>query len=151
MGWVEMLHGKLVGLDTAPIIYYMEEKPVYVDMLDPFFQAITRGDISVVTSLLTLLEVLVLPVRNGDKVLEQKYRKILFNIKGLQTLAISPDIIEEATRLRAFHNVRTPDSIQMATAITAKASFFLTNDIKLPSLPSLSLLALDKLRAEPYS
>jgi predicted nucleic acid-binding protein len=149
MGWVEGLHGKLVGLDTAPIIYYMEAKPVYVDMLDPFFQAVTRGDITVVTSLLTLLEVLVLPVRNGDKFLEQKYRKILFNIKGLKTHPISSEIIEEAIRIRASHNVRTPDSIQMATAITAKASFFLTNDIKLPSLPGLPLLALDKLRTEP--
>jgi predicted nucleic acid-binding protein len=149
MGWVEGLYGKLVGLDTAPIIYYMEDKPVYADMLDPFFQAVTRGDITVVTSLLTLLEVLILPVKTGDKVLEQKYREILFNIKGLKIQPISSEIIEEAIRIRAFHNVRTPDSIQMATAITVKASFFLTKDIKLPSLPGLPLLALDKLRMRP--
>jgi len=38
MGWVEELHGKLVGLDTAPLIYYIEDRPVYADMLEPFFK-----------------------------------------------------------------------------------------------------------------
>jgi hypothetical protein len=61
---------------------------------------------------------------------------------------LDQDIAEEAARLRAFHNIRTPDSIQMATAIIGKASFFLTNDIRLPSLPNLKILLLDDLKQE---
>ncbi len=53
-----------------------------------------------------------------------------------------------AARLRAFHKIRTPDSIQMATAIIGKASFFLTNDIRLPSLPNLKTLVLNDLKLE---
>ncbi len=151
MGWVEDLHGEKVAVDTAPFIYFIEKKPAYVDMLHPFFQAVDRGQISVVTSMITLLEVLVHPLRIGNTALAQEYREMLFNTRGITTRLMSLEVAEEAARLRASYNVRTPDSIQMATAITAKASFFLTNDIKLPSLPSLPLLALDKLRAEPYS
>jgi predicted nucleic acid-binding protein len=151
MGWIEALHGKTVGVDTAPIIYYMEDRPVYADMLHPFFQAAMKGDIKIVTSFITLLEVLVVPIRNGDMDLAQKYREILLYTGGLVTYAITREIIEEAARLRAFSNVRTPDSLQMATAINAAASFFLTNDIRLPSLPNLSLLILDKLRTGPQN
>ena len=53
-----------------------------------------------------------------------------------------------AARLRAFHNIRTPDSIQMATVITMEAAFFLTNDKRLPSLPNLKILMLDDLLKE---
>ena len=30
MGWVEDLQGKVIGLDTAALIYYIEGKPVYI-------------------------------------------------------------------------------------------------------------------------
>ena len=29
MGWVDDLLGQLVGLDTAPLIYYLETHPTY--------------------------------------------------------------------------------------------------------------------------
>jgi predicted nucleic acid-binding protein len=147
MGWIDALWGKAVGLDTTPLIYFIEENPAYLDMVCPFFQAMDQGDFSVVTSIVTLLEVLVHPFRHGDTVLAQQYRDILLNAKGLTTLLFSQDIAEEAARLRATHNIRTPDAIQMATAIYAGASFFLTNDSCLPSLPGLEVLILDELKA----
>lgn len=33
MGWVEDLRGKTVGLDTAPLIYYIEDHPTFNDIL----------------------------------------------------------------------------------------------------------------------
>ncbi len=61
MEWVKRLYGATIGLDTAPLIYFVEEHPVYLPQVDPFFEAMGRGDIEVVTSTLTLLEVLVRP------------------------------------------------------------------------------------------
>jgi len=59
MGWIDDLVGQTVALDTAPLIYYIEENPDYVELVDPFFAAVGRGDIRVIASTLTLLEVLV--------------------------------------------------------------------------------------------
>ncbi len=145
MGWIEDLQGKVVGLDTAPLIYYIERNSLYVDRLRPFFQAVDRGEISVVTSIITLTETLVHPLRNGKKDLADRYRNILLHTKGLTTLLLSADIAEEAAQLRALYNIRTPDSIQMATAIKAGATFFLTNDTRLPSSPRLQVLILNNL------
>lgn len=30
MGWINDLQGKTIGLDTAPLIYFIEENPVYI-------------------------------------------------------------------------------------------------------------------------
>jgi predicted nucleic acid-binding protein len=145
VGWIEDLRGKVVGLDTAPLIYYIERNSLYIDRLRPFFQAVDRGEISIVTSIITLTETLVHPLRNGNTDLADRYRDMLLHTKGLTTLQLSADIAEEAAQLRASHNIRTPDSIQMATAIKAGVPFFLTNDTCLPSSPRLQVLILNNL------
>jgi predicted nucleic acid-binding protein len=147
MEWLAQLQGQVVGLDSAPLIYFIEENQTYLEMTDAFFEAMVRGEFRVVTSVVTLLEVLVYPLRQGNRILAQQYRDILFNEVGLMTIEVSPAIAEEAAQLRASYNLQTPDSIQMATAISGGASFFLTNDVRLPSLPELEVLVLEELRA----
>ena len=149
MGWVEELRGKVVGLDTSPFIYYIEKNPFYVDMLRPFFQLVDRGEVSIVTSVVTLLETLVHPCRHKNVTLADQYRDILLNTRGLRTIELSKNIAEEAAQLKAIYNIRTPDSIHMATAINQEASFFLTNDMRLPSLPHLKVLTLDEIKTRP--
>jgi predicted nucleic acid-binding protein len=148
MEWVASLHGKVIGLDTAPIIYYIERNPLYIDLMRTFFQAVSRGECAVVTSVVTWLEGLVIPTRLGNIDLVRQYHDLLFHTKGITTVSLFPHIAQEAARLRAFHKLRTPDSIQMATAITGGATFFLTNDTHLPSLPNLKTLILDDLKAD---
>ena len=148
MGWVDSLRRCKVGVDTTPFIYFTERNPTYLQIVKPFFEAIGHDEITVVTSIVTLLEVLVHPTRDGNSKLAQRYRDLLFDTKGLTTTFLSQAIAEEAARLRAFHNIRTPDAIQIATAITEGASFFLTNDKKLPSLPGMQILVLDDLKKD---
>ena len=45
------------------------------------------------------------------------------------TLEVSSAIAEQAAQLRAGHNVRTPDAIQISAALDAGATYFFTNDI----------------------
>ena len=146
MEWLKSMQGEVVGMDTAPLIYFIEENPTYLDIVRPFFIALDRGDFRVVTSIVTLLEVLVHPFRYGNTALARQYREILLNAEHIATIPLLYEITEEAARLRAEYNIRTPDAIQMATAIREGASFFLTNDGNLPSLPELQVLVLDELR-----
>ena len=79
MGWIERLHGTVVAVDTAPLIYLIEENPSYLSRVRPFFEAVDRGELQVVTSTLTLTEVLVHPLRQGDPELADQYRRILLD------------------------------------------------------------------------
>jgi predicted nucleic acid-binding protein len=147
MGWLTALQGKVVGLDTTPLIYLIEEHPVYLERVRSFFNSMDRGEFTVVTSTVTLLEVLVHPFRRRDLKLAEQYRNILLSSRGLATVPMSPDIAEEAARLRATHNIRTADAIQVATALHERASHLLTNDVRLRPLTELQVLILDELEA----
>ena len=94
-------------------------------------------------STITLLEVLVHPLREGDTLLTQKYKDILLASKGLMTYEISHSISEKSALLRAEHELKTPDAIQVATAIHHKADFFLTNDHSLKKVQDLKVLVLN--------
>ena len=149
MAWTDDLRGQVVGLDTAPLIYYVERKQPYWDTVEPFFDTLTAGEFRVVTSMLTLSEVLVEPVRRNDTRLAARYRAILFNTPGLTITPVCTPIVERAAAIRAAHRrVRLPAAVQLATALIGRADFFLTNDIALPSLPGLKMLVVEDLLGE---
>ena len=147
MEWIAQLQGQVVGLDTAPLIYFIEANPTYLEITEAFFEAFTCAEFKVVTSVVTLLEALVYPLRQGDTLLAQQYRDVLLNGENLKSCQVPEEIAEAAAQLRTVYNLKTPDAIQLATAICEGASFFLTNDARLTSLPGLTVLVLDALRA----
>ena len=147
MEWIDALRGATVGLDTAPLIYFIEENPTYLPVVRPFFEAVARAEFQIVTSVLTLTEVLVHPMRHGDHELANQYSRILLHAGQIATMPVSEAIAEEAAQLRARHGLRTPDAIQLATTICAGASFFLTNDSRLPEYASAESARLSEINS----
>jgi predicted nucleic acid-binding protein len=145
MEWVDALRGRTVGLDNAPFIYLIEEHPKYLPLVEPFFQALDRGEIRVVTSTVTLLELLVHPLRKRNVELAALYRTVLLNAAGLETLPVTAVIAEQAAAIRAEFGLPAPDAIQIATAISASATEFVTNDRAIPAVRPLRLIQLDQL------
>lgn len=145
MEWLIQLQGQVIGLDTAPLIYFIEQNQAYLKVVRAFFQAMSQGQFQVVTSTLTLTEVLIHPFRAKNVELAKQYRDILFDQDNLTTLPVSAEIAEFAAQLRATRNLRTPDAIQLATVIQGGAKFFLTNDARLPAIPDIEILVLNDL------
>ena len=145
MEWIKDLQGKTVGLDTAPLIYFIEENSTYIEKVRVFFEAMERGSFLVVTSTVTLLEVLVHPLRSNNRKLAAEYRDILLNSR-LMLLEVSSGIAEKAAQLRAAHKIRTPDAIQISAALEAGASHFFTNDIRLPEIQPIQTISLDSIQ-----
>lgn len=145
MGWVDALDGQVIGLDTAPLIYYIEENEAYLPVIEPFFDALETGIFSVVTSTLTIIETLILPLRQQNESLANQYQQILTQSVNLTLVPTTVVIAQKAAELRAVHNIRTPDAIQLATAIERNASAFLTNDTGLKRVSEIQVLILDEL------
>ena len=145
MEWIDRLQGEVIGLDTAQIIYLIEEYPIYLEPMRYFFEAMERGIFKAITSTVTLLEVLVQPLRENNVPLAEEYRDILLNASNLRTISMSEAVAEQAAKLRAQYDIPTPDAIQLGTAVHEGALFFLTNDTRLPSISNLNLLVLDNL------
>jgi predicted nucleic acid-binding protein len=65
-----------VAIDTAPFIYFIEEHEVYFPLVAPLFEAISAGRLRAVTSSLTLLETLVVPLRTGAHTIADRYERL---------------------------------------------------------------------------
>jgi hypothetical protein len=63
MGFLADMQGAVIGLDTAPLIYFIEKHATYHPLLRPFFVALADGKYTVATSTVTLVETLVHPIR----------------------------------------------------------------------------------------
>jgi predicted nucleic acid-binding protein len=117
LGLVEEFRDQKICLDTSPIIYFIEKHSTYWNLIRPVFIEINSGNIEAITSTLTLLEVLVRPLRTGNEDLAGKYREILLSSEGLTTFEILHEISELAARLRAKYSIKTPDAIQIAVGV----------------------------------
>lgn len=142
MGLIDDIGPGPVGLDTAIFIYFVEEDPRCLELLKPVFQAIHEGSLQAATSTLTLLEVLVVPYRVGNLPLAERYESLLTRSRGLRIIELERPILKAAAHIRATTNLKTPDAIQLAAALSARCSTFLTNDRQIPLLTGLKVLQL---------
>jgi len=142
LGLAEELKGMLIFIDTSPFIYFMEKHPQYGKLVRPVFQMIDAGEIEAITSTITLLEVLVKPLREGNKVLAERYREILLGSKGLTTYEVGHEASQMAANLRATYSLRTPDALQVSIGQLYGAEKFLTNDDRLKGLKEIEVLTL---------
>jgi predicted nucleic acid-binding protein len=145
MGWIEDLHQRTVALDTAPVISFIAEETPYIELVRPVFQAIARGDVQAVTSMITLAEVLVHPLREKDSDLAARYKEILLHSENLTVLALSEEVALKTAEMRATYGLRMPDAIQVATALVGKAQVLITNDKRLRVPTELKRVVLDDL------
>jgi predicted nucleic acid-binding protein len=135
-------------IETAPLIYYVEVNPAYIARMDAIITAVENGTIEAYSSVLTLTEVLVHPLREGNDVLKRRYRSVLINNQDLRLLPITTPIAEAAADLRARYNLRTPDALHIAAAIDSRCDVFLTNDVDIRRVTEITVLVLDELEPD---
>jgi predicted nucleic acid-binding protein len=131
-----------VGLDTAVFIYFIEEQPKFLPLIEPLFKQADEGRRELITSALTLLEVLVVPYRAGNRLLADRYEALLTRSRGIRVADLTREQLRAAAQLRAVTGVKTPDALQLVAALTAGCTTFLTNDRRLPAIPGLRVLQL---------
>jgi predicted nucleic acid-binding protein len=133
---------RIVGLDTAPLIYFIEDVTPYADLIAPVFTLLENRHLRAVTSTITLAEILTQPLA------EKKFDlvdEIKFTVKSFSTLsivAIDERLAEVAALVRARYTVRLPDALQIASAIQGEATLFLTNDKRVKKVDALEVVVL---------
>jgi predicted nucleic acid-binding protein len=142
MGLMRDLGHGPVGVDTAIFIYFIEEHPRFLPLIEPLFREVDAGRVELLTSALTLLEVLFVPYRRGDHLLAERYESILTRSRGVHMADISRDHLRAAAQLRAATGLKTPDSLQLIAALAAGCTVFLTSDRELPPVPGIRILQL---------
>ncbi len=133
----------VLGIDTAPLIYFVEGHPVYLPVIRDIFRRIDQGFMQGCASVITLTEVLVQPKRCGKRELEKEYRDLLLRSRNFELIPIDAAIAEQSAELRSRYSLRTPDALQIAASLAAGCEAFLTNDKQLKRVEELAVLVLD--------
>ena len=119
---------QVVGLDTALLIYQFENKQPYAKLGTVVFEAIISGEIRGVVSTVSLMEVQVLPKRLGQDDLAIRYDVLLNHFPNLVLSDVTVAVARKASDIRAEFNLKSADSLLIATAIVSGATLWLTND-----------------------
>ena len=136
-----------VALDAAVFIYFIEEHPRFLPLIGPLFEDADRGARELVTSAITLLEVLVVPYRAGQRQLADRYEALLTRSRGIRLVDLTGDQLRAAAQLRATTGAKTPDALQLVAAISAGCHTFPTNDRRLPAIRGLKVKQLSSFLA----
>lgn len=123
-------------------IYWIESHPAYSARVNEIFRkSLSRGD-EICTSILTVGEVLVLPIREQNLALKNK-AEAFFESGVVNLLPVSRQVVDCFAQVRASTRVAPADALHLACAATHGTDLFLTNDKTLHrhQIPGIQFIA----------
>jgi predicted nucleic acid-binding protein len=131
----------LLLVDSAPIIYILEDHPELAAVFRPVFEAHEQGLVRFAVTTVTLAEVLTGPLSKGDEVLAEKYRATL---RSWFVVDLDPETAESAARLRAALKLKLADAVQAASALAIGADALVTHDRDFSALRDLRVIGVER-------
>ncbi|MBI2009911.1 MAG: type II toxin-antitoxin system VapC family toxin [Candidatus Chisholmbacteria bacterium] len=139
---MNLKNARVVGIDTNIFIYQFSKHPKFFTNAKELFLLLTKSRLKGVTSVITLTELLTLPT--SPKKLAD-IESALFSTPNVTVLDVDRHIASVAAKIRRSYGYRSPDAIQLATALTAKANRFITNDKKLRKFKEIKIQLISEL------
>ena len=118
-------------LDTNAIIYYLDEDPTVVPLLEP----ILGQDMAIFVSVVTELELLSHP-----GLTEEDMAEIQQPLTSVVIFPLESRLAQLAGALRRQYHLKTPDSVVAATALLTRTTLVTRNIRDFQGIDGLSLL-----------
>lgn len=134
-----------IFLDTAPVIYFVENHPLYFPLVENIFNRFDSGNLLAATSPVTLAETLIMPLRLNLTHLQKAFTDVITNGSNTTCFPIDTKIGQQAANLRARYNLPLTDALQIAVALSAGCDAFLTNDLTLKRVVEIQIIVTDEL------
>ena len=124
----KLIQAKTVFLDSMVFIYLLEKNETYFPFVEIIFEQLEKQEISAFTSIISPLEVLSTVKLKNDEERTSLYVRFFKEETNLTGVNLDWSVMEKAADLRRTFGIKTPDSIQLATAKISKVPLFITND-----------------------
>jgi predicted nucleic acid-binding protein len=116
--------------DTNLFIYLLEGAAPHAARVRALLERMSERRDQLLTSMLTLGEVLVKPLALGNLELAERYERLLGG-PGVSMLAFDPPAARIYAQLRRDKALKASDAIQLACAASARCDLFITSDDRL--------------------
>lgn len=134
---------KKLCLDTAPLIYFLEEESSENARVRQIFLSLSGRIDQVVLSTITCMEYLVKPYRMKDEKAIQSFWHFIRDAE-VNVRPVDMKIALKAAEIRAEYKFKAMDSLQLATACVNGCDLFLTNDKQLKQFKEISCVTVEE-------
>jgi predicted nucleic acid-binding protein len=134
-----------IFFDTNVFVYLFEDYEPFSSIVDATWRKMVLRRDQLVTSAMTLGELLVKPTKLGQASVVQEYDRVIRS--HAQVVTFDTSVAWRYASLRATHTIRNADAIQLACAAHVGVDLFITNDKQMHTLniPGIGFIApLDK-------
>ena len=100
---------------------------------------------SFVTSYITYIALITKPKQLGRDDIVAKYRDYFTNSDCLSIYPLNLIVSEKVAEIKAQYNFKTPDAIQIATAIICGSDYIITNDKAWKKITEIPVIILEDL------
>ena len=122
---------KKVFLDTAPIIYFLDNDVKFGEKARSILEEILEDGKELATSVITCTEYLTFPYRNNNREKVEAFFEFITDC-DIPLYSVDIEIAKKASRIRAeYGNFKAMDALQLASACIKGCDLFLTNDKQL--------------------
>lgn len=139
-------------LDASALIYLLDGEPAWATAVKRELQALaeTRPNLPVALSRLSALECRVGPLKRNDQASLHRF-ETFFSQPDLHWVELTASVVEQATRLRVSHGLRTPDALQAACCLhLGPEAVMLSGDADFCRVAGLQLRLLDPSPDSPH-
>lgn len=131
----------VLALDTNIFIYYFQSDPRFGAAAREIFKTLVSGQNKALTSIVSLVEIMSLPM---DEKASASLKSHFLETPNLTVYDADQAVGLETARIRRKYGFRTPDAIQLATALIFKADKFITNDKRLKKFDEVEVQLLSQ-------
>ena len=130
-----------IFFDTNVFVYLFEDYEPFSSIVDAIWRKMVLRRDQLVTSAMTLGELLVKPTKLGQASVVQEYDRVIRT--RAQVVSFDASVAWRYASLRATHKLRNADAIQLACAAQSGVDLFITNDADLHKLnvPGIGFIA----------
>jgi len=139
-----MKDAKIIFIDTMFFIYHFEQNIKFLDFTSNVLSCVESGTVLCYTSYLTLMEILVKPMKEKRLELIEEYKMVFETFPNLNLMILDKDVAYKAAYFRSSYNLKPADSIQIASAVVSNADLFLTNDRELIQVKEINICYMDE-------
>ena len=115
--------------DTNLFVYLLEDKSEFAERVVSLRERMIERNDELLTSTLTLGEILVKPLEAGDETLARRYEQAI--TAGATIIPFDQPAAYAFAAIRRDRAIHPPDAIQLACASAVGVDLFITNDRRL--------------------
>lgn len=133
-----------VFLDTAPIIYFLDNDVNFGEKAKNIFEEILENKKRIVTSVITCTEYLTFPYKNNNFEKVEAFFEFVSDC-DIPLYSVDVEIAKKASIIRAqYKEFKTMDALQLASASIQGCDLFLTNDKQLKQFREIRCITVEE-------